>query len=77
MIYVLTRLHQMQIMLYVMARLHHIQIVLYNSDMGGRRNEQWTSQRHWQHWAYKTQDDEKQNTQKHHKKMSYPTNKRG
>jgi len=25
-------------------------------------DQEWTIQRHWQHWECKTQDDEKQNT---------------
>jgi hypothetical protein len=25
-------------------------------------NQEWTIQRHWQHWECKTQDDEKQST---------------
>ena len=48
-------------MIYVLARLHEMQIVLYNSDMGGRAgkwinvrknrrgNQEWAGQRHWQH----------------------------
>jgi hypothetical protein len=26
-----------------------------------RGNEEWTIQRNWQHWVYKTQDEDKQN----------------
>ena len=26
-----------------------------------RSSEEWTMQRHWQYWAHKTQDDDKQN----------------
>jgi hypothetical protein len=26
-----------------------------------RGNEEWTIQRHWQHWEHKTQDKDKQN----------------
>jgi hypothetical protein len=26
-----------------------------------RGNQDWTIQRHWQHWIHKTQDDDKQN----------------
>ena len=28
-----------------------------------RGNQEWTIQRHWQHWAHKTQDEDKQNTE--------------
>ena len=27
-----------------------------------RNNHKWTIQGHWQHWAHKTQDEDKQNT---------------
>ena len=26
-----------------------------------RGNQEWTIQRHWQHWVHKTQDEDKQN----------------
>ena len=26
-----------------------------------RGNQEWTIQRHWQHWVHKTQEEEKQN----------------
>ena len=33
-------------------------------------NQEWTIQRHWQRWAHKTQDEDKQNTTHKTKKMS-------
>jgi hypothetical protein len=45
-----------------------------------RSIHKWTDQRYWQHWANKTEDEDKQNTKrKHKKKMSYTdlTNKPG
>ena len=41
-----------------------------------RGNQIWTNQRYWQHWAHKTQDEDKQNTK--HSKMNNtdPTKKR-
>jgi len=29
-------------------------------------NQEWTIQRHWQHWVHKTQDEDKQNTKTQH-----------
>ena len=26
-----------------------------------RSNQEWTTQRNWQHWVHKTQDEDKQN----------------
>ena len=26
-----------------------------------RENQEWTNQKHWQHWVHKTQDEGKQN----------------
>jgi len=26
------------------------------------KTEEWTIQRHWQHWAHNTQDEDKENT---------------
>ena len=34
-----------------------------------RDNQEWTIQRHWQRWAHKTQDDDKQNTKTQHRKL--------
>ena len=27
-----------------------------------RSNQEWTTQRNWQHWVHKTQEEDKQNT---------------
>ena len=35
----------------------------------GRGNQEWTIQRHWQHWEHKTQDEDKQNTNIQHRKL--------
>ena len=32
-----------------------------NVRENGRGNQEWTIQRHWQHWVHKTQDEDKQN----------------
>ncbi len=29
-------------------------------------NQEWTIKRHWEHWAHKTQDDDKQDTKTQH-----------
>ena len=44
-----------------------------------RGNQEWTIQIHWQHWIYKTQDEDKQNTTQKAKKRSNtdPTKSRG
>ena len=52
----------------------HIFIIYLNIRENRRGNQEWTIQRHWQHWAHKTQEEDKQ-TQKHNtaqetKKMS-------
>ena len=31
-----------------------------NVRENGRGNQEWTIQRHWQHWVHKTQDEDKQ-----------------
>jgi len=31
-----------------------------------RSNQEWTIQRHWQHWAYKTQYEDKENAKTQH-----------
>ena len=35
-----------------------------------RGNQEWTIQRHWQHWAHKTNNEDKQNTTQKTKMMS-------
>ena len=30
-----------------------------------RGNQEWTIQRNWQHWAHKTQDEDKQSKKQH------------
>ena len=32
----------------------------------GSDNQEWTTQRHWQYWAHKTQDDDRQNIKTQH-----------
>ena len=35
-----------------------------------RGNQEWTIQRHWQHWVHKTQNEDKQsNNKKQHRKL--------
>jgi hypothetical protein len=34
-----------------------------NGNIGHTRHRKKTIQRQWQHWAHKTQDEEKQNTE--------------
>ena len=51
-------------------RIHHITIFLFyspvictlliNVSQNRRDNQEWTIQRHWQHWAHKTRDEDKQ-----------------
>jgi hypothetical protein len=50
-----------------------------NVNENRRGNQEWTIQIHWQHWKYKTQDEDKQNTTQKTKKMSNtdPTKSRG
>ena len=44
-----------------------------------RSNQEWTIQRHCQHWVHKTEDEDKKNTTQNIKKMSNtdPTKNRG
>ena len=43
-------------MLFIWMPIYFINIVRENQ----RGNQEWTFQRHWQHWTYKTQDEDKQ-----------------
>ena len=35
-----------------------------NVRENGKDHQEWTFQRHWQHWVHKTQDEDKQNKMK-------------
>jgi hypothetical protein len=37
-------------------------------------NQEWTIQRHWQHWVHKKQDEDKQNTKTQHRKLQKMSN---
>jgi hypothetical protein len=38
----------------------HIELNKINVRQTPRGNQDWRIQRHWQHWAHKTQDEDKQ-----------------
>jgi len=37
-----------------------------NVRENGRGNQEWTIQRHWQHWVNKIKNEDKQNTNTQH-----------
>ena len=39
-----------------------------------RGNQEWTSKRHWQNWAHKEYNDDKQNTKTQHSKSKKRSN---
>jgi len=39
---------------------------IINVKENRRGNQEWTIQRNWQHWVYKTQDEDKQNKDTKH-----------
>jgi hypothetical protein len=62
---------------YLLSNCHHYQqmyhkLLPYQISIRENRksNQEWTIQRHSQHWAHKTQDEDKQNTTQKIKKMS-------
>jgi hypothetical protein len=34
-----------------------------------RSYQEWTTQRHWQHWVHRTEDEYKQNKKKQHRTL--------
>jgi hypothetical protein len=36
-------------------------LFIYTLEKTRKVSQEWTIQRHWQHWAQKTQDEDKQN----------------
>jgi hypothetical protein len=39
-----------------------------------RGNQEWTSKKHWQNWAHKEYNDDKQNTETQHRKSKKRSN---
>jgi hypothetical protein len=43
--------------------LYNILLIIRDTE-NRRKNKMWTSQRYWQHWPHKTQDEDNQNNTK-------------
>jgi hypothetical protein len=55
----------------------HIELNKINVRETRRGNQDWRIQRHWQHWAHKTQDEDKQTNQKQNNTDNYKADQHG
>ena len=51
------------IYLYTIKKIIDFIVVQIDVRKNRRGNQEWTIQRHWQHWAHKTQNEDKHNTE--------------
>ena len=68
-----SQLNHIEVSLYedTTSQLNHIEVSLYEDTCTYARekrrgNQKWNIQRHWQHWANKTHDEDKYNTKTQH-----------